>query len=162
MKDQYKFIILVIVLLVLFFHINNKNKHNPIIPIDNPIVKPIIEPKPEIVTNIIYEDMDKALELSSIHKKQLLLIFGADWCPYCKVLKKDIETLNISEYIVCIIDTDKNSKLVDEYRIKGLPTSVVLDFNKKELSRKVGYKKNDYEIWLGNNKETYASWIEYK
>jgi thiol-disulfide isomerase/thioredoxin len=161
MKDNYKSIIVIIMLLVVFFHINNKNSNNSVPSINNPVVTPIEEPKPEIVTNIIFEDINKAKELSSKHKRKLLLIFGADWCPYCKVLKKDISVLNTNEYIVCVIDTDKNSKLVDEYRIKGLPTSIAID-NQKELSRKVGYKKDDYQIWLGSNQEAYASWIEPK
>ena len=78
-------------------------------------------------------------------------------------LKKDISTLFIQKYIVSIIDIDKNSGIVDEFKIKGLPTSVVIDSAKKELARKIGYKKEEYENWLKQNTTDFsASWIDTK
>jgi thioredoxin-related protein len=118
---------------------------------------------PDLKDNIVYDDLNKSIELASKHNRKVLIIFGADWCPYCKTLKKDISTLFIQKYVVSIIDIDKNSDIVDEFKIKGLPTSVVIDSNKKELARKIGYKKQEYEDWLKQNiTDLSASWIDTK
>ena len=125
------------------------------------IVVPVVEP--DLKDNIVYDDLNKSIELASKYNKKVLIIFGADWCPYCKTLKKDISTLFIQKYIVSIIDIDKNSGIVDEFKIKGLPTSVVIDSAKKELARKIGYKKEEYENWLKQNTTDFsASWIDTK
>jgi hypothetical protein len=50
--------------------------------------------------------------------------------------------------------------LIDKYRIKGLPTSLILDKKNNELSRKTGYKIKEYNEWLENNSmEGCVSWI---
>lgn len=136
---------------------------NDAIVVNNPVINPVVkpEPVPELDTNILFNDIDNATKLANVHSRKVLLIFGADWCPYCKVLKKDIGSLDTNKYIVCIIDTDKHSDLVGEFKIKGLPTSIILTANKQELSRKTGYKKEEYGSWLRNNHmDVQASWIE--
>jgi thioredoxin-related protein len=67
---------------------------------------------PDLKDNIVYDDLNKSIELASKHNRKVLIIFGADWCPYCKTLKKDISTLFIQKYVVSIIDIDKNSNIV--------------------------------------------------
>lgn len=116
---------------------------------------------PDLIKNIYYDEYDKCKELSKKYNKKLVLVFGADWCPYCRVLKKDINNISFKKYIVCIIDTDKNKELVQKYRIKGLPTSIIIDHKETELARKTGYKQSDYNQWLdSNSKEDFASWID--
>jgi len=125
------------------------------------IVVPVVETG--LKDNIVYDDLNKSIELASRYNRKVLIIFGADWCPYCKTLKKDISSLFTQKYVVSIIDIEKNSGIVEEFKIKGLPTSVMIDSNKKELARKIGYKKQEYEDWLKQNTTDFsASWIDTK
>jgi len=134
---------------------------------DSPIVPnipAITIPTPSLTKNIYYDEYDKCKDLAKRYNKKIVLVFGADWCPYCRDLKKDVNNIaELNSYIVCFIDTDKNKTLVDQYRVRGLPTSVIIDYEEKELSRKSGYKKNSYNEWLKNSKQdTFMSWIDLK
>lgn len=129
-----------------------------------PNIPAIIIPTPSLTKNIYYDEYDKCKDLAKRHDKKIVLIFGADWCPYCRDLKKDVNNITeFNNYIVCFIDTDKNKTLVDQYRVRGLPTSVIIDHEEKELNRKSGYKKDSYNEWLKNSKQdTFMSWIDLK
>lgn len=153
-------IILLIGLCLLGYSIYSKYQNNP----SAPIIPVLVPSKPELKTNIYYDEYEKCLELSEAHAKKIVIVFGADWCPYCKMLKKDIDSITqFAKYIVCFIDTDKNETLVKKYRIKGLPTSVIIDSKETELSRKTGYKNKDYNGWLENNlDEGNMSWMPKK
>lgn len=129
-----------------------------IIPIPN---NPIIIPnKPDLKKNILFDEYENAKKISKEYNKKLVLIFGADWCPYCKDLKKDTDKIQeFKSYIVCFINTDTNKSLVQEYRVRSLPTSIVI-FNDKEEARKSGYKYSDYCKWLENNNHGEKTWSD--
>lgn len=88
----------------------------------------------------------KTVIKSSLHQaqeenKHILLMFGANWCPWCHKLHqllnsdKAIKTFLEENYILIMVDVgEKTSKplnrgLVDFYRVKGFgyPSLVVLD-----------------------------------
>lgn len=134
-------------------------ERNAVVPAPSPNVPLVVpdivvppEPKvPDTTITVIDDNCNEALRLSKLHKKSLVLIFGASWCPYCKDLKKDIQSIkSFEKTIVCLLDVEKNEKLVNKYGIKGLPTSIIINHD-KEKSRKSGYKKHDYETWLNGN-----------
>jgi thioredoxin-related protein len=120
-----------------------------------PNVKPET-PKPKV--NIFENECDKALKVAEEYKRPLVIIFGAKWCPYCKELKKDLEKITeLNNYVVCLIDIGINKTLVKHYKIKSLPTSVIVVSN-KEQDRKVGYELEDYSEWLKNNNHGEKTW----
>jgi thiol-disulfide isomerase/thioredoxin len=126
---------------------------------NNPVVIPTPN-KPILKENIFYDEYDKAKKISIDYNKKLVLVFGADWCPYCKDLKKDINKIQeFKKYIVCFINTDNNKSLVQEYKIKSLPTSIIISNNTEE-ARKSGYKYNDYCEWLQNNNHGEKTWSD--
>lgn len=149
-------ILLIIGVGLVIFSINSKYIANKITIPNIPVVVP------ELTKNIYYDEYDKCKDLSVQYNKKLVLIFSADWCPYCRTLKKDIDNIILfKQYIVCFIDTDKNKNLVEKYAIKGLPTSVIIDSRENELSRKMGYKQIDYNKWLDSNlMKEFVSWIK--
>lgn len=140
---------LVLMLLIVFIcirHINEKS----IKPIDRP-VQVVIEPNklPKLESNIV-TDINQAKDLAKIYQKNLVIIFGAEWCVYCEQLKKSLSSINILDnYIVCLVDIEKTPSTTKEFGVKSLPTSIIIK-NNKEISRKVGYKKQEYELWLTN------------
>lgn len=164
MSSKY---ILVIAILLIGYYFLNSHSPEPVSPTVPSVVVPITPvPVPELKQHIYYNEYHKCKELASIYHKNIVIIFGAEWCPYCKILKKDLDQLDVlKKYIVCVIDTDSdaNSSLVKQYRVTGLPTSIILDSKENELSRKSGYKKGDYINWLNNDlMEDYMSWINKK
>lgn len=151
--------LLIIALFLVGFSFYQKQSNN-IVPPDpnNPVV--VVPNKPSLKQNIFYDEYDKAKELSITYDRKLVLVFGADWCPYCKDLKRDVKEIQgFSKYIVCFIDTDKNKEMVQKNKIRSLPTSIVFDTKDNELGRKTGYKKQDYENWLNSNFEEGFSWL---
>lgn len=93
---------------------------------------------------------------SFAQENKTILIFSADWCGACKNLKKDLDNIDTSGFNVEIINVDKNKELKKDFKIKSLPTSVIL-IGKEEISRKIGYNKKEYEKWIENNRNYYAS-----
>lgn len=102
-----------------------KNKKRP------PIYDPQLDVKAEI---------QKSLSVAREGNKHLLLMFGANWCPWCHRLHDLFQTdpmvkkILSDHYIVLLIDigeeADKplNRDLVDLYRVKGFgyPSLAVL------------------------------------
>jgi thioredoxin 1 len=102
---------------------------------------------------IFVDSPEDAFALAEDTKKDLLIIFGADYCVYCNILKNDINTnLNIVEdKIVCFVDFDQNKDIVKEYRVRIIP-DYMLYRNNIEIKRKTGYKnKEKFQEWLLNN-----------
>lgn len=156
--QKIKQVFLFALLLVFIFAIYNRNSSNTI-----PQIPKIIVPSiPETTDTIFYDEYEKAKRVSIASNKKLLLIFGADWCPYCKDLKKDVKKINnFKYYIVCFINTDTNKNIVLDFKIKNLPTSIIVYKDNEEV-RKTGYKYRDYEKWLSDNQEyTDISWTKF-
>lgn len=158
-----KTIVLLVLAGIFFYHFNTKQEN--IIPNINPSPPNVVVPTPAPLpfnNEILYDKYDKAIELAEKYNRKIVLVFGADWCPYCRDIKKDTKNNKISnftKYIVCFIDTDINSSLTSKFRIKGLPTSIIIDKKENELSRKTGYKNQDYNQWLDSSLEEYMSWM---
>lgn len=76
-------------------------------------------------------------------EQKYLIIFSADWCHYCKKAQSEIEQKEVSQkiskvYKLIYIDYDTNKELVKFYKIKQIPTFILLN-NDKEFDRQVGY-----------------------
>jgi thioredoxin-like negative regulator of GroEL len=67
-----------------------------------------------------------------------LLYFSAGWCSACKGVTPIIEQLVSTKSIpVNKIDTDYDVSYVEEYKIKSIPTIIVLE-NGNEIKRYTG------------------------
>jgi thioredoxin-related protein len=105
-------------------------------------------------------DVPKAVEKAKAEKKHVMLHFtGSDWCPPCKALHanvlttKEFETYADKNLILVDIDfphniaqSDElkktNKALGDKYKLKGVPTVVILDGDGKQVGEAiVGYSK---------------------
>ncbi len=68
-----------------------------------------------------------------------LLKFSAEWCQPCKILAKTLEGIDVP-YTVSSIDIEDSPNLAQDYRVRGVPTMVLVDDNDKEVGRLVGVK----------------------
>ena len=107
----------------------------------------------QTLNNAYVTDLDLALRLSKDTKQNVILIFSASWCSYCKVLKQDLPSIKeFDDKIICILDSDAEKKLARKFKAKSLPTSIMLNSDGEELSRISGYDKTSYSKWLGSKK----------
>ena len=72
--------------------------------------------------------------------KNIILQASASWCNSCQQAKRYIKAIG-AEDKVAYIDVEANEALVSLYKIKNLPTFILLDFDGKEVERFVGFDK---------------------
>lgn len=92
------------------------------------------------------KDMPSAIERARTEDKLVLVTFYADWCVWCKRL--DSTTLRDAKVVAMLrdrvvplrLDVEGDGRqLSNEYRVDGLPTTVVLDADGREVGRIPGY-----------------------
>ena len=80
-----------------------------------------------------------------------IVIVGASWCGPCNVLKGFVadvlEKQNMNVKVV-YLDVDEDEEETVAIGISKLPT-VVFESNKKEISRFVGSKRDEFENFVG-------------
>ena len=79
--------------------------------------------------------------------KNIILQASASWCSPCGQAKRHIKAIGAEDKVV-YIDVEENEALVAEYKIKNLPTFILLDIEGKEVSRFVGFDKNKIDEML--------------
>ena len=100
-----------------------------------------------IITNLI-----DAIVESDNSSKDIILIFGSEYCGPCGRMKKDIMD-NIGDfenYIICLIDIDKeqNKEIKREYRVRSIPDYLIMR-RREEIKRRKGYSNiHDFKQWL--------------
>lgn len=70
-----------------------------------------------------------------------ILKFSASWCGPCKALSQSLSTMEVP-FPVEEIDVDTSEALAVEYKIRGVPTLVLIK-DGKEVNRIVGSKTPD-------------------
>lgn len=66
-----------------------------------------------------------------------LLKFYGNYCNPCKALTKSMEEVNIVIKIESL-DVEENWELADEFKIKSVPTCILVDDEGNEVKRWVG------------------------
>jgi len=90
-------------------------------------------------------DLNKFINTTIRSDKQPILIFGANWCPDCRIFSGTINIPKIKSYIdknfqILYIDVKRyeiNMELMEEYGIpsaEGIPRVLVFDKNKNLLN----------------------------
>jgi len=98
-------------------------------------------------STIIYSYKD-GLELSLAQKK-LFLICILD--NSCNIFKDYISQLSNNDYIVSVIEIEKEPELVSKFNTKNIPCSFIVDSeqnNRKIISSLSSFEKEKYAFWL--------------
>ena len=73
-----------------------------------------------------------------------LLKFTADWCASCKALSSKLEDFKLCE--INEIDVEEEIDITNEFKVRSLPTIVLIDDEEKEIDRLIGnVSVNDIE-----------------
>ena len=104
-------------------------------------------PHPEPYSGILIteNELKKFIEITIHEDKQPIVIFGANWCPDCRIFSGTINIPKIKSFIddnfeILYIDVKRyeiNMSLMEEYGIEpaeGIPRVLVFDKNKRLLN----------------------------
>lgn len=109
-------------------------------------------------SDLVYfaKNIDDAKSKSRELKKDILVIFGADWCSYCQKLKDETLTdgpvnVAMTQFIVLYINIDEEPRLSTELlgRRISVPQYIVMDSDSKIKNKGSGFKRPDeFIMWL--------------
>jgi len=88
--------------------------------------------------------------LSTVATAKELIVFGADWCPYCvkqKQYMKDNPDV-IKNFDMEYIDVDKNPELRSKLNIKVFPSSFIFDDNHRKVGELRGFTPAKFNEWI--------------
>jgi len=97
----------------------------------------------------------ETIEFAKRNNKQVLLIFGAEWCQWCKKMKS--ETLNnssvqskMSAYVYYYVDTDKEKDIAKKYKVSGIPYYAIINPTNESIVRQGnGFKSStEFVAWM--------------
>lgn len=66
-----------------------------------------------------------------------LLKFGASWCLPCKNLESRLKNIKLSIDLLKY-DVEEDVELTEEWKVRNVPTTILLDDNGHEIKRWVG------------------------
>lgn len=91
------------------------------------------------------DDLAQGLQEARKTGKCVVVDFSASWCGWCKKMDQDtFPDPGVQELLGrCLrvrVDADKNTELVRQYGVKGLPTLLILDSDGKLIRRVDGFR----------------------
>jgi thiol:disulfide interchange protein len=103
---------------------------------------------PELVW---HPSLDDALAEATKRDSLVVVDAYADWCGWCKVLdEKTLSTKQVraelKSFALCKLDTEKYPAISKRLRVRGLPTTLVLDKTGKIIASKAGFVPPDVYI----------------
>lgn len=66
-----------------------------------------------------------------------LIKFGASWCLPCKNLDSRLDNINLNIDLLKY-DVEEDVELTEEWKVRNVPTTILLDDNGHEIKRWVG------------------------
>ncbi|WP_082281269.1 thioredoxin family protein [Leptospira kirschneri] len=105
------------------------------------------------------KSVQTAFEKAKSSGKPIFIDVYADWCGYCKTLKKEIYPkkevqLELSKFVALSLDGDKFPNLKRKYGIKGYPSILFLDRNGSLIDKITGMP--DSKMILKSLKNAYV------
>lgn len=94
-------------------------------------------------------DIDGAFNASQNENKTLAIIFDQGSCVYCDILKEnvlsdnDVQKVLNENFIVLMVDINKNPDIAQKYNVYGTPTIQFLDSNGNDVDKIEGCPEKD-------------------
>ena len=81
---------------------------------------------------------------------KIVFYFTAEWCQPCKKVKPVVEAMKKEGFEFQMIDADYEQILVEKFKVKSIPTFILLE-DGKELNRITGAKtREELEEFIKN------------
>ena len=102
------------------------------------------------------KDYEKGIKLAQLHKRPMLVLFGADWCNWCRKLEGELATEDANEileqWIIAKVDVDEEADIAREMQATALPALRILGPEMEVVASKEGYLPiADLKEWLKEN-----------
>ncbi len=100
--------------------------------------------------NIQWKGYTEGMELAKSRNKNIFLYFHAEWCSYCKKMEsttfkdKKVSTYLNENFISIQIDTDKDTVISNQWKVRGLPTIWFLKPDGTKVNNLPGYVDGEY------------------
>ena len=99
---------------------------------------------------------DEAVTQAGRYGMPIYILFGADWCSWCKKMKS--ETIPSSQvqdvlknYVYLEVNTDRNKDLAKKFGVRALPSNAISNVNGDNLKFKQGYASaSEFAQWLND------------
>lgn len=89
--------------------------------------------------------LQAAHQLAVAQNKPIMIVFGADWCGYCKKLEKqtlaapDVARYINQHFVPVHLDLDKEQRIGQILEVQSLPCTVIVNANAELVGRIEGY-----------------------
>lgn len=99
---------------------------------------------------ILWKGYSEGMALAKSRNKHVFLYFHADWCTYCKKMEattfmdKKIRTYLNENFISIQVDTEKDTDISNQWKVRGLPTIWFLRPDGTKLDSLPGYVDEAY------------------
>jgi thioredoxin-related protein len=176
-KNILNFIIAALLLLVaaIYFSKEKFNHSGPQDSIwDNVSDNRPVNPNPPVVTPpdngpIVVTTYEEALAEAKRSDKKVLVVFGAEWCTWCRKLDGTMKSQEVKKALIdgniiqIHVDTDRRKELARKYSVRGIPAYVLIDKDENTIRSGSGFKDPaNFVNWLmgrwGTN-QGFLSWL---
>jgi thioredoxin-like negative regulator of GroEL len=110
-----------------------------------------------------FHDLHEAHKVAEATGRPLLVVFGADWCHYCKEMERTtladptMVAYVGAHFVPVHLDKDRDKRVADILKVKPIPCTVVLSPNADLLGTVVGYQDvKKYRGELEKTRQRYA------
>ena len=105
--------------------------------------------------NNSYVTADEFAEyVSTPGRKQI--IYSADWCGICKLLRNDIERWGLGQYVVWVnVDDEWSHGMIKSLKLRGIPSLLVVDTTPagQWVRQHTTFGRNLILLWLIRNSQ---------
>ena len=118
------------------------------------------------VAPLFHSSFKSAADAAAADQSLVLLVFSAEWCGPCKLLKS--KTLDAPEFLaqdaplhVADVDIDANQKMARDFEVEAVPTLVLVTPEGKIIERQTGFMEvADLLAWLktGRTRAAAGQW----
>ena len=116
-----------------------------------------------LVATVFHSSFKAASEAAAADQSLVLLVFSAEWCGPCKLLRS--KTLSAPEFLepdtplhVADVDIDANQKMAHDFGVEAVPTLVLATPDGKIVSRQTGFMEvGDLMAWLKTGRAAAAA-----
>jgi thioredoxin-like negative regulator of GroEL len=105
----------------------------------------------------IQTDFQSALRQAQLDNRPLLVVFGAEWCSWCRKLEAELETPKarpiLDDWIVVKLDTDDEPEIASQMEVSALPALRILGPSQTVVASREGYLDLPaLDAWLAENR----------